>query len=259
MPDFAWYLLLIAAGFCAGIVNTIAGGGSFLTIPALMFLCDLSPQIANGTNRIAILFSSAIASLTFRQHGKDLDFKLARQLTIPTICGVPLGASLATGLPTEAFRPVFGLVFLAMAILLVLDPKRLAAQGEMKEHKYSRGFVIAVFFGIGVYVGFMQAGMGILLLLGMSFLRSGDLLAANAVKNLVGFLVTLVATAYFVFFGFVDWVPGLVAAVGNIAGGYVGAKLAIKKGNRLIFGVMVVVMVATGAKLVWPTIAALLE
>lgn len=257
MPDFGWYILLVAAGFFAGIVNTIAGGGSFLTIPALMFLCDLSPQVANGTNRIAILFSSAIASLTFRQHGK-MDLKLARQLTIPTVCGVPIGASLATELPAEAFRPVFGLVFLVMAIVLIADPKRLVDKGKSIERQYSPVLVFAIFFAIGIYVGFMQAGMGILLLVGMSFLRSGDLLSANAVKNLVGFIVTLTATAFFVFQGLVDWLPGLVAAAGNIAGGYVGAKLAIKKGNRLIFGVMLVVMLATGVKLMWPTIVALL-
>ena len=255
MAEYGWYLVLVVAGFVAGIVNTIAGGGSFLTIPALMFICDLSPLIANGTNRIAILFSSAVASLTFRKHG-NLDLKLAQQLTVPTICGVPLGAGLAIWLPADAFRPIFGLIFLGMSAVLIYDPKRLVAK-EKKDHQRSKIVVFGVFFAIGVYVGFIQAGMGILLLIGMSFLRSGDLLSANGVKNLVGFLVTLAATSFFVFNGLIDWGPGLTAAVGNIAGGYVGAKLALKKGNRLIFAFMVIVMVATGIKLVWPSVSSL--
>ncbi|MEM8733212.1 MAG: sulfite exporter TauE/SafE family protein, partial [Planctomycetota bacterium] len=91
MLDWYWYALLILAGFLAGIINTIAGGGSFLTLPALMFICGLDPKMANGTNRIAILFSSGAASFMFHGHGL-LNKKLALQLTIPTLAGVPIGA-----------------------------------------------------------------------------------------------------------------------------------------------------------------------
>lgn len=248
MFDWAWYLLLVLAGFVAGIVNTIAGGGSFLTLPALMFICGLDPKLANGTNRVAILFSSATASLTFYKHG-HLNGALARQLTVPTMLGVPLGASLAVYLPAPAFEPIFGAIFLVMAILLALDPKRLTREND--EKKKRPVVVFCVFLAIGIYVGFIQAGMGMLLLLGMGLLNSGDLVASNAVKNLIGFLVTLIATLVFAYNGLVDWVPGLITAIGNIAGGFVGAKLAIQKGNRLIFWFLLAVMLATGIKLVW--------
>jgi uncharacterized membrane protein YfcA len=101
----------------------------------------------------------------------------------------------------------------------------------------------------------IQAGMGILLLLAMSLLNTGDLVASNGIKNLIGFLVTMVATLIFAFYGLIDWVPGLVMAVGNVAGGFVGAKLAIKKGNRMILGFLLVVMVATGCKLIYTSLA----
>lgn len=246
MVDVLWYGLLIAAGFTAGIVNTIAGGGSFLTLPALM-LFGLEPQIANGTNRVAVLLSSASATLTFDKHG-HLDRRLAMRLTVPTILGVPLGALLAIKLPATAFEGIFGLLFLAMAVLLISNPRRLTEKTTSKPR--SRGLMFAIFFGIGVYVGFIQAGLGILLLLAMSLLKTGDLVASNAVKNLIGFLVTLMATLMFVVYGMVHWLPGLTMAIGNVAGGIVGAKLAIAKGNRLIFGFLVVVMLATGVKLV---------
>ena len=241
-----WYLLLIVAGFLAGIVNTIAGGGSFLTLPALM-LFGLPPQVANGTNRVAVLFSSASATLTFHKHG-HLDRRAAARLTVPTLLGVPVGALLAIKLPPSAFEGLFGAVFLLMAALLLLNPKRLIKKEIRKER--SSLLMFAIFFGIGIYVGFIQAGMGILLLLAMSLLNTGDLVASNAIKNLIGFLVTLAATVMFTIYGLVEWLPGLIMATGNVIGGIVGAKLAIAKGNRLIFGFLVVVMIATGIKLV---------
>ena len=245
MTDVVWHLLLVAAGFFAGVVNTIAGGGSFLTLPALM-LFGLDPKIANGTNRVAVLFSSAAAVATFDKHGL-LDRKLALRLTLPTFVGVLFGALLAIYLPTDAFEAAFGAIFLGMALLLTLNPKKLIA--ARKTSAPSPWLVLPLFFGIGVYVGFIQAGLGILLLLGMSLLNTGDLVESNAIKNLIGFLVTLTATIVFVVHGLVEWLPGLTMAAGNVVGGFVGAKLAIKKGNRMIFGVLVIVMVATGIRL----------
>ncbi len=251
MAEWGWYLLLVLAGFIAGVVNTIAGGGSFLTLPALMFVCGMDPKMANGTNRVAILFSSAAASATFDRHG-HLDRRLAVRLATPTLLGVPAGALLAVYLPAEAFKPLFGIIFLLMAGLLLLDPRRLTDTKRPAEESSRTIFV--VFFSIGVYVGFIQAGMGMLLLLGMSLLNTGDLVASNAIKNLIGFVVTLAATVVFVAYGLVDWVPGLITAFGNMLGGFVGAKLTIKKGNKLIFGFLVAVMIATGIQLIWSSI-----
>jgi uncharacterized membrane protein YfcA len=250
MPDWVWYLLLVPAGFLAGVINTIAGGGSFLTLPALIFVCGLDPKIANGTNRVAILMSTASASATFHKYG-HLDRKLAIRLALPTLLGVPAGALLAIYLPANAFKPAFGLIFLAMAMLLVFKPKLLLETD--REPMRSVIGEVCLFFGIGVYVGFIQAGMGILLLLGMSLFHARELVGANAVKNLIGFLATVTALATFVVYGQVEWIPGLTMAVGNVLGGYVGAKLAIKKGRRLIFAFLIVVMVATGVKLLWPS------
>ena len=249
MSDWVWYLLLIPAGFLAGIVNTIAGGGSFLTLPALMFLCGLDPKIANGTNRVAILLSSGSASATFYRHGQ-INKKLTLRLIAPVLIGVQAGALLAIYLPADAFKPVFGCVFLVMAAVLLFKPKLLT--DKPRESQPASFAEFALFFAIGVYVGFIQAGMGILLLLGMSLFHSQELVGANAVKNVIGFLATLVALATFVFYGQVDWIPGLTMAIGNLLGGYVGAKLAIKKGQKFIFGCLLVVMVATGIKLLWP-------
>ncbi|MGI9474017.1 MAG: sulfite exporter TauE/SafE family protein [Rubripirellula sp.] len=245
MNDLFWYALLVVAGFAAGVVNAIAGGGSFLTLPALM-LFGLDPKLANGTNRLAVLLSSASAVATFNKH-QVLDRKLALRLTIPTLAGVPVGALLAVYLPAESFEGLFGVIFLIMAVVLLLNPKRLL-ENHVAAEKPPHA-LLPLFFGIGVYVGFIQAGMGILVLIAMSWLNTGDLLASNAIKNFIGFVVTLAATLVFVCYGMVEWLPGLTMAAGNLAGGFVGAKLAIRKGSRLVFVFLVVVMVATGIKL----------
>lgn len=244
--DILLYLLLIAAGFIAGVVNTIAGGGSFLTLPALMMF-GLDPKVANGTNRVAVLFSSGAAVATFHKHG-HLNRELANRLTLPTVLGVPVGALLAIYLPPRAFEPVFGAIFLAMAALLIFNPKKIAEANTVSPR--SARWITPIFFAIGIYVGFIQAGMGILVLLAMSLLGGKDLVTSNAVKNWIAFLVTMTATIVFACYGLVDWLPGLVMATGNVIGGVVGAKLAIKKGNRLIFWFLIVVMIATGIKLI---------
>ena len=245
LEDLGWYLFLLVAGFAAGIVNSIAGGGSFLTLPALM-LYGLELNLANGTNRLAVLFSSASAVATFNKH-KRLDRRLAFRLSLQTLAGVPIGFLLAVYLSPDSFQFLFGLLFLGMAAIIALNPQRLTGQREVAE--MSPWKLFPVFMGIGIYVGFIQAGMGILLLVAMSWLNSGDLIASNAIKNCIGFFVTLAATLFFVFYGLVAWGPGLVMAVGNVVGGVVGAKLAIKRGSRLVFGFLVVVMVVTGIKL----------
>ena len=245
LVDFGWYFLLIIAGFAAGMVNAIAGGGSFLTLPALM-LFGLDPKIANGTNRLAVLFSSASAVATFKKHG-HLDKRLAFRVGVPTLIGVPLGSLLAVHLSADACGGVFGVLFLVMAGIILWDPKRLT--GEKTGKEMSMWKLSPVFVLIGFYVGFMQAGMGILLLVAMSWLNSGDLISSNAVKNGVGFVVTLAATIVFIASGMVAWLPGLLMAVGNVIGGVVGARLALEKGNRLVLGFLVFVMVATGIKM----------
>lgn len=245
--DFGWYLILISAGFIAGIVNSIAGGGSFLTLPALM-LFGLEPKLANGTNRLAVLFSSASAVLTFQKHG-HLDQRLVLRVGVPTLLGVPVGSLLAVHLTADAFRGVFGMLFLVMAGIILLDPKRMTRQKLKTDTSFWK--LSPIFVLIGIYVGFMQAGMGILLLVAMSWLQSGDLIASNAVKNSVGFIVTLAATVVFVGYGLIAWVPGLVMALGNVMGGVVGARLAIEKGNRLVFTFLLIVMIGTGAKMLF--------
>ncbi len=131
-----------------------------------------------------------------------------------------------------------------------MDPADRPEVAGLGRPEKSKRWIKPIFFAIGIYVGFIQAGMGILVPLAMSLIGGSDLVASNAVKNWIAFIVTFTATVVFACYGLIEWLPGLVMAVGNMLGGVVGAKLAIKKGNRLIFWFLIVVMIATGIKLV---------
>lgn len=251
MSPWLIYLLLAAAGFAAGVINTIAGGGSFLTLPALTLIGGLELGVANGTNRLALLLSTGSATVTFARYGK-LDKTLAARVAAPTLATTPLGGLLAIYLPKDAFQTAFGVLFLAMAVLLALKPK-LLLDADRKPIE-SRAAETALFAAIGLYVGFIQAGLGLLLLIAMGLFHARELVDANAAKNAVGFLVTCVALSVFVYYGQVRWLPGLAMACGNLAGGIVGARLALKEGKRLIFAVLITVMVAYGLKLLWPAV-----
>jgi len=247
MPaDWPWYLLLLPAGMIAGVVNTIAGGGSFLTLPALMYCCGLPPQVANGSNRIAILLQSVVGAGIYRKHG-HLDGQVTLRLAVPMLLGAGLGAWLASVMSPDAFEIVFGVLFLVMAAVMLAKPTALLRSGAGQAGP--RWAEWGVFAAVGVYAGFIQAGAGVLMLIASALLSGVDLNRANGVKLVLVALIQVVALAIFIAYGHVDWLAGAVLAVGNTLGAPIGAKLALAKGNRLIFGFVLVVMIATGVKL----------
>ena len=242
------YLALLIAGLLAGVINTVAGGGSFLTLPALIWLGGLDPKLANGTNRVAVLLSSVSATATFHRHGR-FDRRLAWRLALPSLAGVPVGCLLAIYLPAVAFERILGVLFLLMVPLCLAKPNLLL--GAERRPVRSPVAEALAFFVIGVHVGFVHAGMGLLLLLGLSWFHARELVGATAVKNALGFALTLLAMLFFVGHGQVRWGPGLVMAAGNFAGGYLGAHMALRRGERFILAMVVLVMVVTGVKLIW--------
>lgn len=252
MPeDWAWYLLLLPVGFIAGVVNTIAGGGSFLTLPALMWCCGLPAQTANGSNRIAILIQSGYGTHLYRKQGR-LDGPASLRLLPPMLLGAVAGAYLASVLAPDVFEIVFGVLFLLMAGVMAANPKALLATGI--KPRGSAWVEVPLFIGLGLYAGFIQAGVGVLLLISLSLCSGLDLSRANGVKLAVVAVVQVLALGIFAWQGQVDWIAGAVLAAGNTAGAPLGAKLAMRKGAKLIFAFVLIVMVATGAKLLWPAL-----
>jgi uncharacterized membrane protein YfcA len=234
-------VLLVVGGTFAGGINAVAGGGSTLTVP-LLVLAGVPGNIANGSNRIGVVTSNVAAATSFRRLGVD-GFASAIPILVPVVAGSLTGSIAISRLTDEAFETMFGLLMIPLIILSIRKP-RLRTDAET----WSRPVTIAVFFGIGIYGGAVQAGVGLVLLAALT--RAGfDLVLANSIKVIVILTMTLVALPVFIVQGKVDWIPALVLAAGFTLGGWLGAHVAVRGGEKLIRVVMVLAAIALAAKL----------
>ena len=243
-------IILLAGGAFAGVVNAMAGGGSMLTVP-LLVLAGVPGVAANGSNRVGILTSNLTTFLSFRREGKTVDPKSLTAIIPPALIGAAVGAFGISQLTDETFERVFGLVMIPLIILTIVKP-----QMNTDGQDWPGAVTAVMFFGIGVYAGAIQAGVGLVLLAALS--RAGlDLVTANVVKVIFNFLATCIALPIFILQGNVRWLPALVLAVGLSVGGWIGAKLAVRGGEDRIRTVMLVAAVALALKLLgfWDWIA----
>ncbi len=237
-------LLLAAAGLVAGVVNVIAGGGSFLTLPVLIFL-GLPAGVANGTNRVALLLQNVGAVSGFARH-RVLPWEFARRVAPAAVAGAAVGAWLATRTGDDAFRRILALLMLALTLwtLARRDP---AAGAEPRRR--ATGWLLAVtFFAVGVYGGFIQAGVGFLLL-GATTIGGLDLVRGNAVKVFCVLAWTFVTLTIFAWAGRVEWGAGAVMGVGNLAGSQLGVRLTVLRGHVWIRTVVSVTIVLFALRL----------
>lgn len=234
-------LLLIGGGFVASVVNTMAGGGSALTVP-LLVLAGVPGNQANGSNRVGVLTSTGAAIAAFRGSGVG-GLRGTGPILVPAVVGSLIGSFGISQLADETFEKIFGLLLIPIIILTIFKPKP-----SVDADPWPTGVVIAAFFAIGMYGGAFQAGVGLVLLTALT--RAGyDLVAANSVKVVINFVVTSIALPVFVLQGKVVWAPAIVLAAGFMAGGWVGAKVAVRGGERVVRVFMVVAALALAARL----------
>jgi uncharacterized membrane protein YfcA len=249
--DLEWYIypLVIAAGFGAGFINTLAGSGSLITLPLLIFM-GLPANVANGTNRVGVLFQNIISTESFRRK-QVLDSRGGIILSIPAMIGSLLGAQIAVNLDEELMRRVIGALMVVMLIIILVRPKRWL-QGEL-DRMGERPSVwhLLLFFAIGIYGGFIQAGVGIFLLAGLVLGIGYNLVRANPVKNMIVLLFTAAALVVFVANDQVVWSIGLILAIGNSLGAWVAAKMAVEKGARFVRWVLIVVVAVSAVQLLF--------
>lgn len=241
--EFTEVALLISGGLVAGTVNTLAGGGSLLTVP-LLVLCGLPGNLANGSNRVGVLLQNVTAVWSFRAQGVS---ELRRTLPVlaPLLLGSLIGAGAVSQLSDTVFERAFGVL-----MLLLLVPTFVWRNVSPPDSgtQWSRGTAGAVFFAIGLYGGAFQAGVGLLLLLALA--RSGlDLVRANALKVAVVGMLTAVSLPVFIANGQVDWLPAALLAVGFSGGGALGARFAVRGGERLIRPVVAIAVLLLAARM----------
>lgn len=234
--------LLVAGGLGAGIVNAVAGGGSMLTVP-LLVLAGVPGNSANGSNRVGILTGNLAAAAQFRRLGVE-GLQHASVVLVPALVGSLVGSLGISRLTDDTFETLFGLLMIPL-VLLTINKPRVRTDGAT----WSRTTTTLVFFGVGVYGGAVQAGVGLVMLAALS--RAGfDLITANSIKVLVNLAVTMVALPVFIAQGQIEWIPAMVLAVGLTAGGWIGARLGVDRGEEWIRRVMILAAVALALKLI---------
>jgi uncharacterized membrane protein YfcA len=236
------YGLLVAVGLVAGALNVVAGGGSFLTLPALIFL-GLPAGAANATNRVGIVLQNVGAIWSFDRDGV-LDRRSFFWGALPATAGSLVGTFLALRTSDEALQKILGLVMIVFALLSFWTPRR----QPFTEQRSKDLFLGSTFFLIGIYGGFLQAGIGFLTL-AVTSLAGIDLVRGNAIKVLMAFCSTLLSVLIFAWYGLISWPLGLALGAGNFLGGLAGARLAVLKGHAWLRVVVSVAIVVFAVKL----------
>ncbi len=220
--------LLIAVGLLAGIVNTLAGGGSLLTVP-LLVIFGLPGTIANGTNRVGVLVQGVVACWRFDAEGIS-ELRSALPLLPPVLLGSLIGAASATQIPDPIFEQIFAGIMVILLIPLLQGRQVPSAPGVQRWSPLTRGIVL---FGIGLYGGAVQAGVGLLLLFVLN--RAGfDLVRANAIKIVIATALAIVTVPVFVFKQQVAWLPAAFVSIGFTIGATAGARFAVLGGESAI-------------------------
>ncbi|MDD9894214.1 MAG: sulfite exporter TauE/SafE family protein [Gammaproteobacteria bacterium] len=225
--------LLLITGFLAGGINTVAGGGSNLTLPALMVF-GLPADIANGTNRVAILMQSLVGVARYDKY-QTLDRPAIVPILIPTIIGGIVGALAAAVIPNVFLKPILLGTILTMSVVILVRPDVISPPPgtptlSPNEH---RGAWWGL-FAAGVYGGFVQAGVGFILLAALAGGLRYDLIRANALKMACALAFTIVAVAIFIAFDQVWWIPGIILALGSMAGAHLAVKIAVNASQQSI-------------------------
>lgn len=240
-------LYLVLLGLVAGFINTFAGGGSMLVVPFLIFL-GLPANIANATNRVAILLQDIIASAAFRQK-HILNFRTDYKLLIPTTIGSIAGALAAVDIQADLLKKIIGVLLVVMFFMILLDPNRWVkshADTAVAQRPWLR---FLIFFGIGFYGGFIQIGVGFFMLAGLVLGCGFDLLKANAMKVLLILVYTAIALAIFIWHDLIDWQAGLILSCGNMLGAWLGVRLSVKWGAKYIRYILLAALVVVALKL----------
>lgn len=265
MPEpWTSLLALFGVGCVAGVVNVVAGGGSFLTLPVMIFL-GLPPTVANGTNRVAILVQNAGAVWGFHRH-RLVRPRWLKVAVAPALLGAAAGTWAAVEIGETAFERVLALLMVAASLWILWDPlgsmkgsgpgsgvsdgaEAEGGEAATVDPDFARpGFLLA-FFGVGFYGGFVQAGAGFFVL-AVAAAGGLDLVRGNALKVLLILAWTPVALAIFALGGKVAWGMGAALAAGNLTGGLLGVRLTVLKGHRWVKRAVTALVIALAVKLV---------
>lgn len=244
--DILNLLLLFAVGLFAGVLNTLAGGGSLLSLPVLIFM-GLPPSVANATNRVAIVLQNIFAVRGFKSKGVSV-YPFSLWLGISAFFGSIVGASFAVDINEALFNRILAIVIVGVVVYMGINPLKNVKKAENMGKKATITSVV-VFFFVGIYGGFIQAGVGYLMIMALTLINGFSLVKTNSIKVFVALTYTSVALGIFIYYGIVNWEFGIPLAIGNATGGWLSSRWSVNKGDNWIRYIVMVTASAFAIKL----------
>jgi uncharacterized membrane protein YfcA len=244
--DIYQAMILITIGLMAGIINTLAGGGSNLSLPALM-MYGLPADVANATNRVAVLMQSITASRGFYKHDK-VELANVKGNFFPLLVGGLIGAISASYINVELLKPLLLGTMVAVSLWVVFKSDVTTEEGSERKSCYDSKIGLLTTFAAGFYGGFVQAGVGFVLIATFVGVLNYDLLRANAMKVVATVIFTSIALIVFIFRDQIAWLPGIIIGLGSMVGAQVAVKFALNiKAKTLKILVLVMTLFASAA------------
>ncbi len=245
MNEIIEILLLVGIGILTGFINIMAGGGSTLILPVLIFL-GLDPSLANGTNRIGLLSQNLFGILSFKKENVS-QVKLSAKLGLVTLPGAIIGAFYATKIEGALFQKILAIVMIGIVItMLIPNSKKFIKEKITEKLPWT---IYPIMFGLGFYGGFIQVGIGFLLMISLHRVLQLSLLYVNLHKVFIVLIYTIPALIIFIITGNVSWFHGISLAIGTGIGAWWSAKVAVKKGEKVIKGFLILVIIIMSIKL----------
>lgn len=243
VEELTWgtLILIVLAGFAAGWIDAVVGGGGLLQLPALLLVPGLAPVQALATNKLASIFGTTTSAVTFYRRAKP-DLRTALPMAFVALCGSLGGAFVATVLPSSAFKPIIVIALIVVAVITAVRPQ-LGREAALRFHG-RRHYAIAIGVGaaIGFYDGMIGPGTGSFLVIALVGLLGYDFLQASAKSKIVNVATNLGALLLFIPHGSVIWALGIVLGIANMAGGYLGSRMAIARGTGFIRAAFLIVV-----------------
>lgn len=246
MQPWIEYPLLIIVGFIAAFLNTVGGGGSLFSVPILTFM-GLPITVANATSRVALVSQNLFAVGGFKSKGIALPWPYSLYLGMASLGGGLLGSYLASAITDAVFNKIFVGVMLVAVGLIIYDPFK--SKGEEILTRKSQVIGSILFFFIGIYGGFVQAGVGFIVIAVLTTVNNLTLVKSNYVKVFAAIVYTGVSVIVFAFQGKIMWKEGLVLAIGHGLGGWYASRWSVKAGEVWIKRIMIVTILAMAVKL----------
>ncbi len=239
-------IIIFFIGIISAIINTLAGGGSLLVLPLLIFY-GLESTVANATNRVSIVLQSLTGTLAFKKK-KAIDMSKGFVYTIPAIVGSIIGSLLAINTSEQIFRGAIAVVMLGIVVIVIFKPEKFLKENQptndKKEKANKLSFLeVIISFVIGLYAGFIQAGVGYLMLFGLVMVSGYNIIQANGLKLFLTFVLNTIALGVFFFNGLIDWKIGLTLSFGSVIGSLIGTKITFLGGTKFVRYAFIVLLI----------------